>query len=309
MKRLLIIVTAVIFAVIFTSCKKDRETYTVTFNSNGGSEVESQTVQEGEKAAKPQPAPTREGYFFGGWYTDYPALTNKWDFDTDVVVVGITLYAKWGTVKLLETWTTDYENYYMFEYDEQNRITKIKSRYNSTNTLMYEGDDLIHDGTYEYTKSGNTITQKHSESGKTTTIELNSDGLPVTWDSNYSSPTHISIITHFEYQNGNLSDRSLVETYSNLEWDWDCFWNIYKYDNEKGALYHCKTPKWYLIMYLNDFGVKNNITYYEYWGNVTIYDYEFDDAGFPIKRTCTNDRFMSTGSLEVWEEKFTYIMK
>jgi len=95
MTRLILTAIAVIFATAFTSCKEDKKIYTITFNSNKGSVVSSQKVEEGAKAAEPQPAPTREGYYFDGWYTDNPSLTNKWDFATQTVISDITLFAKW----------------------------------------------------------------------------------------------------------------------------------------------------------------------------------------------------------------------
>lgn len=67
--------------------------YTVSYNSNGGTAVASETVTAGEKATQPTP-PTKQGYTFGGWYTS-DALTTEWDFSTDTVNSNITLYAKW----------------------------------------------------------------------------------------------------------------------------------------------------------------------------------------------------------------------
>ena len=67
---------------------------TVTFNSNGGSTVASQTVKYNDKAKEPT-APTKSGYTFAGWYTE-EQLTNTYDFGT-LVTKGITLYAKWNT--------------------------------------------------------------------------------------------------------------------------------------------------------------------------------------------------------------------
>jgi len=69
--------------------------YQVTFNSNGGSAVTSQTVDHGAKAAEPSPAPTKAGHTFGGWYKE-SALTNVWNFATDTVTSATTLYAKWS---------------------------------------------------------------------------------------------------------------------------------------------------------------------------------------------------------------------
>ena len=56
---------------------------TVTFESNGGTEVPSQTVQYGEKVKKPED-PIREGYHLEGWYRDLDR-TQKWDFHKDTV--------------------------------------------------------------------------------------------------------------------------------------------------------------------------------------------------------------------------------
>ena len=67
-------------------------TYTVTFETNGGSAVSAQTVLTGQKATEPE-IPTREGYQFAGWYSD-SGLTTSYDFDSSVTG-NVTLYAKW----------------------------------------------------------------------------------------------------------------------------------------------------------------------------------------------------------------------
>ena len=66
---------------------------TVTFDSQGGSAVDSQIVSDDEKVTKPT-TPTKEGYNFGGWYKE-SECTNVWDFDTDTVTSDVTLFAKW----------------------------------------------------------------------------------------------------------------------------------------------------------------------------------------------------------------------
>ena len=67
--------------------------FTVSFNSNGGSDVASQTVNPWEKATKPA-NPTRSNYTFKGWFSD-KALTTEWDFSSNTVTKNTTLYAKW----------------------------------------------------------------------------------------------------------------------------------------------------------------------------------------------------------------------
>lgn len=64
-------------------------TYTVKFDTNGGSSINNQKVEEGKTVLKPE-NPTKEGYTFTGWYYN-DALYN---FNT-VVKSDITLVAKW----------------------------------------------------------------------------------------------------------------------------------------------------------------------------------------------------------------------
>ena len=68
-------------------------TYTVTFDSQGGTAVVSQTVDHDGKATEPT-APTKTGHTFGGWYKE-SGCTNVWDFTTDTVTADVILFAKW----------------------------------------------------------------------------------------------------------------------------------------------------------------------------------------------------------------------
>lgn len=68
-------------------------TYTVTFDSQGGSSVESLKVVGGNTATKPSD-PTRDKCIFIGWYTD-AAGTTAFDFTTPITD-DLTLYAKWN---------------------------------------------------------------------------------------------------------------------------------------------------------------------------------------------------------------------
>lgn len=64
----------------------------VSFNAGEGSKVDFQTTAANGSVAKPAD-PTREGYTFGGWYTD-EACTKAYDFSA-AVTADMTLYAKW----------------------------------------------------------------------------------------------------------------------------------------------------------------------------------------------------------------------
>ena len=69
------------------------QTYTVTFETSGGSAVAPVTVDAGSTVTKPAD-PTKSGYTFGGWYKD-STLQTPWDFANDTVTEDMTLYAKW----------------------------------------------------------------------------------------------------------------------------------------------------------------------------------------------------------------------
>ena len=88
----------------------ESQRFIVTFNSNGGSNVESQKVFPGEKITKPtNPTKQADGYTtyeFAGWFTD-SGLTQEYDFNSEVNE-DITLYAKWNskTLSYSEIFTT-----------------------------------------------------------------------------------------------------------------------------------------------------------------------------------------------------------
>ena len=73
--------------------------YTVTFQSEGGSEVASQ-IRANTPAARPAD-PTKEGYTFIGWYNG----ESEWDFETPVTA-DLTLTAKWQINRYTITFDT-----------------------------------------------------------------------------------------------------------------------------------------------------------------------------------------------------------
>lgn len=70
--------------------------YVVDFNAgadNVSNIPQKQIVKNGERVDKPQ-NPTREGYYFVGWYVD-DAFFEQFDFEKTVIDKNITLYARW----------------------------------------------------------------------------------------------------------------------------------------------------------------------------------------------------------------------
>ena len=83
---------AKVFVVLSGSPSAAKASYTVTFDSNGGSAVKAQAVKNGAKASKPAD-PAKSGYAFKGWYSD-KSLTKAFNFNS-TVKSNLTLYAKW----------------------------------------------------------------------------------------------------------------------------------------------------------------------------------------------------------------------
>lgn len=74
--------------------EKVKQKYTVTFNSNGGSAVQSQTVEYGALATEPE-APKFDGHKFMGWYKDLNG-TNSVDFGSPITG-NVEYFAIWNT--------------------------------------------------------------------------------------------------------------------------------------------------------------------------------------------------------------------
>ena len=75
---------------------------TVTFNTNGGSNITNQNIFKGDKAVRPDD-PTMDNGVFEGWFAN-PELTIPFDFDTTINENTI-VYAKW-TIILHELYAT-----------------------------------------------------------------------------------------------------------------------------------------------------------------------------------------------------------
>ena len=101
-KKLTSIMFAISLILCIIGCKKEPEfnildyVYTVSFESNGGTEIDSQTVVIGKIVKEPEKPVHKEKpetEKFEGWYTDKD-LTKGYDFSAKVKN-SFTLYAKW----------------------------------------------------------------------------------------------------------------------------------------------------------------------------------------------------------------------
>lgn len=76
----------------------------IKFDSDGGTAVASQIIDEGDLVTKPDD-PTKEHYTFDAWYNDV-ALTDATDFAADTFDDDSTIYAKW----IIDTFTVTYDS-------------------------------------------------------------------------------------------------------------------------------------------------------------------------------------------------------
>ena len=109
-------------------------TYSVTFNSNGGSAVQMQTVEEGDTATEPT-APTKVGYTFAGWTVNGSA----YDFSSAVV----------ANIELTATWTANTNTAYVVEVYAENLDgtyslqTTMDKTGTTDSTVTYAVSDIV----------------------------------------------------------------------------------------------------------------------------------------------------------------------
>lgn len=86
-------ITGTVSIVPTSSILTEDAEYVVTFDTDGGSAVASQTIKYGGFVSEPA-NPTLAGFTFGGWYYDV-AYTDAVTFSSAKVEGAMTLYAKW----------------------------------------------------------------------------------------------------------------------------------------------------------------------------------------------------------------------
>ena len=228
---------------------------------------------------------------------------------------------------------------FSFEYDDQNRITKIiyhevwdrgsdtwsqTLRYNSAGDLI----SITHDnGDVEtFTRTGNIITRRApmwEESGRvySETFELNAQGLlgKFTFDETYDSGSWWKGIMTFQYQGRNVVESTLEMEEFFEEYRSEMVTATVTYDDKKSPFYHSNTPQWFLLSEFFLYGTHNNVKTInsirsredEIWSHTTTFVYTYNDAGFPISRTATvrwsgyEDGEFFEGE-EVYTETFRY---
>lgn len=110
-------------------CDSSVTTYSVLFDSNGGTAVSSQYVGKGGTISEPT-APTKDDHTFDGWYLD-SAYTTKFDFNNGIIE-NTTLYAKWKEIEKVNI-TYKIDNVQYGEVVKVNAGTQLSSLPSPTN--------------------------------------------------------------------------------------------------------------------------------------------------------------------------------
>ena len=145
--------------------------YTVTFNTDGGSSVSSQTIEEGKTATKPSD-PKKDNYKFIGWYL------NGASYDFSKSITGnITLNAKWEKIEEAKTYTISISQVdayspdrYLTVYENGKAITVSKIMYTDGVEVMSTINgtkisvayaDIVGENTFKVKlTNGSTVTAK-----------------------------------------------------------------------------------------------------------------------------------------------------
>lgn len=110
------------------ACGGTETKYTVAFDTDGGSAVPSQTVEEGKYAARPEENPEKDGFVFGNWYAD-ESLENLFEFESTAITQDTTVYASWldESSALTATFYWNYEGaaeevYHSVNFEKGSRV-------------------------------------------------------------------------------------------------------------------------------------------------------------------------------------------
>ena len=105
-KSFLAIMVLMLAIVLLTACNKDgkhnEQEYMITFDSKGGSAVQSIKASAGAAITAPT-KPTKDGFVFAGWYesTDGGETLSSTPFEFTYMPARVfTLYAKWATADI-----------------------------------------------------------------------------------------------------------------------------------------------------------------------------------------------------------------
>lgn len=128
-----------LFKITVNNTIKEKE-YNVSFNTNGGTQVNSIKVVRGNKVSRPNVDPTKENLYFDDWYIN-DLYEKEFDFNNTVITDETEIFAKYDSDSC-RTFSTD-------SWDKINKKLKNNSRYYSVGCEKELEFDMNNDGTNE----------------------------------------------------------------------------------------------------------------------------------------------------------------
>ena len=186
----------------FYNVSVDESKYSVTFDSDGGTTINSIDVSnDGQTKVEEPVSPTKKGYIFDGWYNN----DTKWNFN-DPVKSNMTLKAHWKNIDVTNIADVTTEN-------EVYRITgKIVARTNGQNYYIQDntGAILVYDSLTSYgINEGDTISitgtktmfNNCPELKDCFAIEKNNESINITPITELSDVTQDNVCKYVELKN------------------------------------------------------------------------------------------------------------
>lgn len=198
--------------------------YTVTFDSQGGTEVAPQRVEEGGYAVKPE-SPTRDPYTFVGWYYG----SEPFDFEHTQITDNITLTAHWeeksepvevGTLSVKCSCT---KNTITFNWTVSGNVDKVVITINGNDYTVTSGTSKKIEGLKGSTSYSYTVTPYYEgEKGKAVTGSIRTDG-----------PMYSGSYEYY-YKNGSMVKNGYVQ-FEDTKLSGGKKYNMYHWYDENGV--------------------------------------------------------------------------
>ena len=198
-----------------SSSNNNKEYVTVTFDSQGGSTIENQTVEKGSKISKPDD-PTRDGYEFDGWYVD----DEKWSFAGHVATKNMTLTAKWAP----NTNTKYLVNHYWQNIDnDEYTLFETVEQYGTTDSIveapinLYNGFTSPNQKTFTINPDGSSVVDYYYTRNLYSITIIGNNGSVYEYNNKkYGTNIVLDSITRTNYTFGGLyRDINLTNEFSN----------------------------------------------------------------------------------------------
>lgn len=257
------------------------DTYTVTFDKQGGTGGSNSVIASYEQAMPTATAPEKTGYRFLGYYYANPTGTDIQYYDGNMVSVkswnisrNTTLYAKWDankyTVILNQDGGIDGQNYCKVKYDEE--MPEIQEPHKTGYTFSGYYTEQNGQGTKYYNAD---MTSAKNWDIDQDNISLYAYWTPTSYTITFDKQGGIGGTDEVDsvYYQGDLPEGLVAPTREGY-----IFKGFYKSPNGIGKQYYGSEMN--AMFYLD---VAENITLYAYWDTI-VYEitYQIDDyKGFP----------------------------